>query len=61
MTNQRRSRTRPALLCALALVLPLSGGAAVPGQVNYQGLLLDNAGSPVTGSVDMVFSLFGAR
>jgi hypothetical protein len=32
--------------------------AVVPGQVNYQGLLLDEVGVPVTGPVDMVFRLF---
>jgi len=46
------------LLAALLLASPLS--AAVPGQVNYQGLLLDDQGQPVTGNVDLAFALFDA-
>lgn len=46
------------LLAALLLASPLF--AAVPGQVNYQGLLLDDQGQPVTGNVDLAFTLFDA-
>ena len=34
--------------------------SAVPGQVNFQGVLLDNAGQTVTGSVNFDFSMFDA-
>jgi hypothetical protein len=48
-------------LCALAvcaLALPL--GAAVPGQVDFQGLLLDSGGQKVNGAVDLIFTLYDA-
>jgi len=52
------------LLCLLALVATFAGAAAapaaVPGEINYQGLLLDDLGQPVTGSVDMEFRLYDA-
>jgi hypothetical protein len=43
-------------LCALAF----PAAAAVPGQVDFQGLLLDSSGQKVNGAVDLVFTLFGA-
>ena len=47
------------LLCtAFCVLASLPVLAAVPGQINYQGLLLDDIGVPVTGPVDMVFRLF---
>ena len=47
------------LLCALPYAfLPMSAQAVVPGEVNYQGLLLDDLGDPVTGPVSMVFRLY---
>ena len=47
------------MLCASAITLLASTAiASVPGQVNYQGLLLDDLGDPITGPVDMVFSLY---
>jgi len=58
------SRTRARIACATALfllgVLPLQGAAQVPGQVDFQGLLLDTAGDPVNGLVDLDFALFDA-
>lgn len=47
----------------VALVGVLVGGpsvasAQVPGQVSFQGLLLDSSGQPVTGNVDLAFALF---
>ena len=43
----------------LALLAPASL-ATVPGQISYQGLLLDALGDPKNGMVDMVFSLHDA-
>ena len=52
-------RNRIRLLLALAFLLASAGShAVVPGEVNYQGLLLDSGGNPVTGNADFVFSLF---
>ena len=65
---QRIHRRRPLLATALGLALcaaallsaaPIAR-AAVPGQVNYQGLLLDDQGVPVDGAVDITFALFDA-
>ena len=47
-----------AALAVLALALPL--GAAVPGQVDFQGLLLDSNGEKVNGAVDLTFRLYDA-
>jgi len=44
----------------LSLVLASSVQATVPGQINFQGLLLDSAGDPVNGLVDLVFTMFDA-
>lgn len=35
--------------------------ATAPGQISYQGLLLDDVGSPVNGTVDLVFDLYPAE
>ena len=40
----------------LLLALPAVG--SVPGQLSFQGLLLDAGGQPVTGSADLDFALF---
>ncbi len=59
MRNPIRTLFHSSLLVALAVALTtFAANAAVPGQVNYQGLLLDGIGDPVTGPVDMVFSLY---
>ena len=42
----------------VALALPVAG--AVPGQVDFQGLLLDSGGQKVNGAVDLDFALFDA-
>jgi len=47
-----------AALAVFVLALPLR--AAVPGQVDFQGLLLDAAGEKVNGAVDLVFRLYDA-
>jgi hypothetical protein len=51
-------------LCILVLLsISLAGWAhaAVPGQVNYQGLLLDDLGAPGTAAVAMDFALFDSE
>ncbi len=48
------------ILTALALGLAPAALAVVPGQLNYQGLLLDDQGVAVTASVAMNFELFDA-
>ncbi len=55
----------PTLLLTLLAFLASLGVAAaaratVPGQVSYQGLLLDDMGAPVTATVAMEFELFDA-
>jgi hypothetical protein len=48
-------------ILALAIVaLALPAAAAVPGQVDFQGLLLDSGGQKVNGAVDLVFTLYDA-
>ena len=54
----RRLLRVPAAALAL-LAAPLA--AAVPGTVNFQGLLLDDQGDPVTGPVDLVLRLYDAE
>lgn len=49
-----------ALLAVLCCALALPARAQVPGRVNFQGLLLDNAGQPVTGTVSLQLELFSA-
>jgi hypothetical protein len=48
------------LACVVVTLVAVPGFAAVPGQVDFQGLLLDSAGQPATGTVDLVFTLFDA-
>ena len=59
--NRRRSLRGAfcgfALACAIAS-MATGAWASVPGEVNYQGLLLDDQGSPIDGSVALVFALF---
>ncbi len=47
-------------LALLALAAAPSVRAAVPGEVSFQGLLLDSAGAPLTGTVTLGFALFEA-
>ena len=54
----RRHLRAFAALAVLVLAPPL--GAAVPGQVDFQGLLLDSAGEKVNGAVDLTFRLYDA-
>lgn len=59
MTIKIRTHLKISLSVALAVVLLVfAANASVPGQVNYQGLLIDDVGEPITGPVDMVFSLY---
>lgn len=47
-------------LSLLAVFAAAPALAVVPGEVSYQGLLLDDTGTPVTASVDLGFELFEA-
>ncbi len=47
-----------ALIAVFFCLLFTTGYAAVPHQINYQGRLLDNLGNPVTGTVDLTFSIY---
>ncbi len=49
------------LVCAVWLLAPASVRAAVPGEINFQGLLLDSGGQPVNGLVDLVFRLYASE
>lgn len=54
-------RIHAALLSMAAVVLfALAAPGATPGLINYQGLLLDDIGDPVTGNVELVFTIFDA-
>lgn len=62
----RRPARRPsAARCAVAVIAAWAFAApavaTVPVQVNYQGLLLDDLGAPVDGTVDLEFELFDAE
>lgn len=54
----RRTRSL-ALVWLLWLAVPAWG--AVPGQINFQGLLLDSGGQPVNGAVSLMFTLYDAE
>lgn len=58
MISLIRSHLVSVVLLALALAAP--AGGTVPGEVDYQGLLLDDQGQPVNGNADFVFSLYDA-
>jgi hypothetical protein len=47
-------------LAALLWSGPATAQQVVPGRMNFQGLLLDSAGEPKNGTVDLVFQLFSA-
>lgn len=49
-----------ALALTLTLALATAAQAVVPGQVDFQGLLLDDAGQPLNGAVTLVFTLYDA-
>jgi hypothetical protein len=49
---------RAVILAAALVTLAPTAPANVPGQINYQGLLLDASGDPITGMLDLSFSLF---
>jgi hypothetical protein len=42
----------------LVVCLAPAALAVVPGEINYQGLLLDSGGDPITGPTDLDFALF---
>lgn len=45
-------------LVAMVFLFSASVSAAVPGQVNFQGMLEDGAGQPVTGNVNFDFAIY---
>lgn len=47
-------------LLVLSLLFPFTVSAAIPQTINYQGFLTDNAGTPINGTVTIVFSLYDA-
>ena len=51
-----------AALVSLAAIAKFAAAApaATPGQINYQGLLLDQQGAPITGNVNLGFTIFDA-
>jgi len=60
-SKDARLRWRIVVLVALTMSLFVAAPAAlsaVPGEVNYQGLLLDDLGVPVDGTADFEFRLF---
>lgn len=48
------------LLFMGSLLLPLSGGSAVPQTINYQGHLASSGGTSVNAAVDMTFTIYNA-
>ena len=60
IANARLMRFFYNALLVTFLLLPKAGFSAVPDQVNYQGLLNDNTGLPITGSVNFDFAIFDA-
>jgi hypothetical protein len=53
-------RSTAALISLHIVLLAAAAPAATPGQINYQGLLLDQQGAPITGNVNLVFTIFNA-
>jgi hypothetical protein len=49
---------RSFLVIGFLSIMVLSTRAQIPELVNYQGLLSDSAGTPINGSVSMVFSIY---
>jgi hypothetical protein len=45
-------------VASLFVLIPMAGRAQVPQTISYQGALTDSSGAPVTGPVDMTFSLW---
>ncbi len=57
--NTKMNRLFP-LLTFLAVVLTSLSAFAVPTQVTHQGRLLDSAGEPLSGSVQLIFTIYDA-
>jgi hypothetical protein len=55
------SAARRTLLLVSLLWLAVPAWGAVPGQINFQGLLLDSGGQPVNGAVSLSFTLYDAE
>jgi hypothetical protein len=58
MNNLRRYFILTALLVTFFALTSISGTADVPNTLNYQGVLTDNTGQPVTGSHQILFNLY---
>ena len=54
------SRSTAALVSLAIVMFAAAAPAATPGQVSYQGLLLDQQGAPITGNVNLLFTIFNA-
>lgn len=51
--------TKKIILCsAFCFLLSALCFASIPGQINYQGVLKDSAGNPLTGTYTMTFALY---
>lgn len=46
------------VLPVLLLLLSFAASAGPPGMINYQGLLTDDSGDPIDGSVDLEFAIY---
>ena len=53
----KKSVFKHALIVLLLGISPLLSYADVPGTMNYQGYLFDNAGKPVDGTINITFSI----
>ena len=52
------ARRLGAAALVFAVCLAPAALAVVPGEINYQGSLLDSGGNPITGPTDIDFALF---
>jgi len=58
--RHRRTIAVVGIVLSVTFLLPLWLHAEVPQQINYQGLLTDDVGTPLDGDYQMVFSIYDA-